>query len=75
MGLSFGFAFSGNYCLMIIGGFIGAFSDNLLQVRTDVLLNTMIPSNQRATLMSVNSFTFSIIMIVLSPLFGLLFSV
>ena len=75
VGLSFGFAFSGNYCLMIIGGFIGAFSDNLLQVRTDVLLNTMIPSDQRATLMSVNSFMFSIIMIVLSPLFGLLFSV
>ncbi|MBE5826599.1 MAG: MFS transporter [Butyrivibrio sp.] len=74
VGLSFGLAFSGNCYLMIIGGFIGAFSDNLLQVRTDVLLNTMIPSDQRATLMSVNSFTFSIIMIVLSPLFGLFFS-
>lgn len=31
-------------------------------------------SEQRATLMSVNSFAFSIIMIILSPIFGLMFS-
>lgn len=35
-----------------------------LQVRSDILLNTMIPSEQRATLVSVSSFCFSIIMIV-----------
>ncbi len=34
----------------------------------------MIPSDQRATLMSVNSFAFSVVMIVLSPVFGVLFS-
>jgi hypothetical protein len=59
---------------MIIGGFIGAFADNFVQVRADILLNTMIPSEQRATLMSVNSFAFSVIMIVLSPLFGMMFA-
>lgn len=72
--LSFISVFTGNYYVMLIGGFIGAFSDNFLQVRTDILLNSMIPSEQRATLMSVNSFAFSVIMIVLSPVFGLLFS-
>ena len=40
------------------------------EVRTDILLNDMIPSRQRATLMSVNSFVFSMIMIVLSTVFG-----
>ena len=72
--LAFASVFTGNCYIMIIGGFIGAFSDNFIQVRTDILLNTMIPSEQRATLMSVNSFTFSVIMIVLSPIFGVLFS-
>lgn len=72
--LAFASVFTGNYFLMIAGGFVGAFSDNFIEVRTDVLLNTMIPSKQRATLMSVNSFVFSMIMIVLSPLFGFLFA-
>ncbi len=72
--LSFLLMFTGNCSLMIIGGFIGAFSDNFVQVRTDVLLNAMIPSDQRATLISVNSFAFSVVMIVFSPLFGGLFS-
>ena len=56
--------------LMVFGGFVGSFSDDFLEVRTDILLNHMIPSKQRATLMSVNSFLFSIIMIVLSTAFG-----
>ena len=72
--LAFASVFTGNYYIMIIGGFIGAFADNFIQVRTDILLNTMIPSEQRATLMSVNSFMFSVVMIVLSPIFGVLFS-
>ena len=72
--IAFSTIFSGNYYLMIIGGFIGGFSDNFIQVRSDILLNTMIPSDQRATLMSVNSFAFSMVMIVLSPIFGILFS-
>jgi MFS family permease len=76
IGVSIAFAtmFTGNCYLMIIGGFIGAFADNFVQVRTDILLNTMIPSDQRATLMSVNSFAFSVVMIVLSPLFGMMFA-
>ncbi len=72
--LAFASIFTGNVWLIIIGGFIGAFFDNFLEVRTDVLLNDMVPSDQRATLMSINSFTFSVIMIVLSPIFGWIFS-
>lgn len=62
--------FTGNCYLMVIGGMIGSFSDTALCVRSDVHLNTMIPSEQRATLVSINSFTFSIVMIALSPIFG-----
>ena len=72
--IAFASVFTGNCYIMIIGGFIGAFADNFVQVRTDILLNTMIPSDQRATLMSVNSFAFSVVMIVLSPLFGMMFA-
>lgn len=70
---AFAAAFSGNIFLAVIGGFIGAFGDNYIEVRTDVMLNNMIPSEQRATLMSVNSFAFSVVMIILSPIFGALF--
>ena len=65
---------SGMYIVMAIGGFIAAFSDDALQVRTNTLLQNMFPSEQRATLISVESFTFSMIMIVLSPLAGMLLS-
>lgn len=65
---------SGMYVIMAIGGFIAAFSDDALQVRTNTILQNMFPSEQRATLISMESFTFSIIMIVLSPLAGILFS-
>ena len=71
--LAFAMAFSGNIVLAVIGGFVGAFGDNYIEVRTDVMLNNMIPSEQRATLMSVNSFVFSVVMIILSPIFGALF--
>jgi MFS family permease len=67
---AFGMSFSGNPLLMICGGFVGAFSDDFLEVRTDVILNDMIPSEQRATLISVNSFLFSLVMIVLSTVMG-----
>ena len=56
--------------LMIAGGFIRAFADDFLEVRTDVILNEIITSEQRATLVSVSSFMFSIAMIVLSPFMG-----
>lgn len=62
--------FTGNPYIMILGGFIGSFSDDFLEVRTDVILNDVIPSKQRATLISVNSFTFSLVMIVMSTVMG-----
>ena len=65
---------SGRYLLMTAGGFAAALSDDALQVRTNTILQDMFPSEQRATLISMESFTFSMIMIVLSPLAGVLFS-
>ena len=65
---------SGMYMIMTSGGFIAALSDDALQVRTNTMLQDMFPSEQRATLISIESFTFSMIMIVLSPLAGILFS-
>ena len=50
-------------------------SGDALQVRTDAILQEMFPSEQRATLISMESFTFSVIMIVLSLLAGIVFSV
>ena len=72
IGVLFAFAmtFLGNPYLMVLGGFAGSFADDFLEVRTDILLNDMIPSEQRATLISVNSFTFSLVMIVMSTLMG-----
>lgn len=62
------------WLFMMAGGFIAAFADDALQVRTDATLQDMFPSEQRATLISMESFTFSVIMVVLSPLAGLFFS-
>lgn len=72
IGVAFAFCmtFTDNPYIMILGGFIGSFSDDFLEVRTDVILNDMIPSKQRATLISVNSFTFSLVMIVMSTVMG-----
>ena len=61
--------------LMTLGGFVAACSDDALQVRTVAILQEMFPSEQRATLISMESFTFSVIMIALSPLAGIVFSV
>ena len=60
--------------VMILGGFIGNLFDDMLQVRTDALLNERFPAAQRATLLSTSSLTFSLIMILMSPLMGLLLS-
>ena len=65
---------SGMYLIMTLGGFLAAFGDDALQVRTDSMLQDMFPSEQRATLISIESFTFSMIMIVMSPLAGIVFS-
>lgn len=60
--------------MMCMGGFLANLCDDLLQVRTDALLNDRFQSSQRATLNSVVSQTFSVVMIVLSPLAGWIFS-
>lgn len=65
---------SGFCLLMTAGGFLAAFADDMLQVRTNTILQDMFPSEQRATLISMESFTFSVIMVVLSPLAGIFFS-
>lgn len=62
------------YLIMAVGGFLSAIGDDALQVRTNAILQSMFPSEQRATLTSVESFTFSVIMIVLSPLAGFVFT-
>lgn len=62
------------YWVMALGGFIAAAGDDALQVRTNALLQEMFPSEQRATLTSLESFSFSIIMVVLSPLAGFFFT-
>ena len=62
------------YWVMTLGGFIAAVGDDALQVRTNAILQDMFPSEQRATLTSVESFSFSVIMIVLSPLAGFVFT-
>lgn len=61
--------------LMVIGGFISSMFDDMIQIKTDVMLNDSIPSEQRSTLISVSSFLFSCVMIVLSPVVGVVFSV
>ena len=60
--------------IMALGGFLGYLFDDLLQVRTDALLNDRFPSSQRATLVSVSSLCFSLVMILMSPLMGWLLS-
>ena len=72
IGVAFAFAmvFTELPYIMILGGFVGSFFDDFIEVRTDIILNEMIPSKQRATLISVNSFMFSLVMIVMSTLMG-----
>lgn len=60
--------------MMALCGFTASLLDDLLQVRSDVQLNQMVPSQQRATLLSVSSLCFSLIMMGLSPVLGKLFS-
>lgn len=66
---------SGLVPVMVLGGFISAMADDALQIRTDARLQDMFPSKQRATLISISSFTFSVVMIILSPLAGYFFSI
>lgn len=66
--------FTGIWYLMTLGGFLTAFADDLIQIKSDIALNRMVPAEQRATLISFNSFCFSCIMIIMSPLAGYVFS-
>ena len=59
--------------LSLTGAFLAGMLDNLLDVRSDVVLNEMVPSAQRATLVSVSSLTFSLVMLAAAPLMGALF--
>ena len=67
--------FTGVAWIMTVGGFMAAFADDLIQIRADVELNSMVPPAQRATLISVNSWCFSVVMIIMSPLAGYIFSI
>jgi len=58
---------------MCLGGFTANLCSDLLEVRTDAILNDRFPSSQRSTLLSVASLMFSLVMIVLSPLAGMIF--
>ena len=60
--------------VMTLGGFLAAVGDDAIQVRTNAILQDMFPSEQRATLTSAESFSFSVIMILLSPLAGIVFT-
>ncbi len=60
--------------LMAAGGFLAVAGDDCLQTLTDARLNQGLPSDQRATLISVSSMCFSLMMVVLSPLTGALVS-
>lgn len=66
--------FTGVALVMTAGGFMAAFADDLIQIRADVELNSIVPSGQRATLISVNSWCFSLVMVFMSPLAGFIFS-
>ena len=66
---------TGIVALMVLGGFISAMADDAIEIRTEAKLQDMFPSEQRATLVSLSSFTFSVIMIVLSPMAGYFFSI
>lgn len=63
----------GNPYMVIAGGFMAAFFDDFMEVRADIILNEKVPSQQRSTLISVSSFSFSVIMIILSPFMGWVF--
>lgn len=65
---------SESYIIMACAGFFAALADDALQVRTNSILQDMFPSSQRATLISIDSFTFSVVMMFLSPLAGVFFT-
>lgn len=61
--------------VMALGGFVSAMADDALQVRTNAILQDMFPSEQRAALTSVESFSFSVIMLFLTLPAGAFFTI
>ena len=60
--------------VLMLSGFLAGLLDDGLQLVSDKRLNDRFPSAQRATLVSVSSMAFSLVMIPLSPLAGWWFS-
>lgn len=67
MGLFFNSVIISIICVVIMG-----YANSLLYPLQSISLNRLIPSEQRATIISVSSMMFSMIMIILFPLIGLL---
>lgn len=60
--------------VLLAAGLLAGLLDDALQLVSDKRLNDRFPSSARATLVSVSSMAFSLVMIPLSPLFGWFFS-
>ena len=58
---------------VLAGGFLAGTLGDLMDVCSDVMLNEMVPSSRRATLVSVSSLVFSFVMLTVAPLLGALF--
>ena len=61
---------SGHIVISIIAFMIAGFCDSVLYPIQTESLNQLIPSEQRATLISVDSMFFSIVMIIIFPIAG-----
>lgn len=67
---------SSSFLLVVLAGaFLAGTLDDILDVRSDVKLNEMVLSCQRATLVSLSSLVYSLVMLVVAPLLGALFSI
>lgn len=56
--------------LAVLGAVLAQLAEGLMQLRTEVSLNNDFPSDQRATLISVDSMVYSMLMIAASPVAG-----
>lgn len=64
------FAGVGWWVPALLGGALAQFTDSLTALRLDASLNDDFPSDQRATLVSVDSMVYSLLMIAASPVTG-----
>ena len=56
--------------LAVLGGAVATFWDGVLEIKMTARLNQDFPSDQRATLVSVQSMCYSLLMLPMSPLAG-----